>query len=107
MNDQTLELIRDLAEKLGTTTEHLWGVLVTQAYISGVGDVIFWTFFGFSAVFLHRKLKVFDPEDPDLQMIAKFVFWATLSVFLVVGVATMSDTIAKFFNPEYWALPGY
>ena len=41
MNDQTLELIRDLAEKLGTTTEHLWGVLVTQAYISGVGDVIF------------------------------------------------------------------
>ena len=44
MNDQTLELIRDLAEKLGTTTEHLWGVLMTQAFISGIGDVIFWRF---------------------------------------------------------------
>ena len=28
MNDKTEQLVRELAEKLGTTVEHLWGVLV-------------------------------------------------------------------------------
>ena len=34
MNEATAKLIEELAAKLGTTAEHLWGVLVRQAPIS-------------------------------------------------------------------------
>lgn len=40
MNKNTEQLIRELSDKLGTTAEHLWGVLMKQAFISGVTDVI-------------------------------------------------------------------
>jgi hypothetical protein len=40
VDTKTEALIRDLAEKLGTTTEHLWGVLVHQAMIAGLVEII-------------------------------------------------------------------
>lgn len=33
MNEQTEKLLREIAAKIGTTGEHLWGVLIQQAYI--------------------------------------------------------------------------
>lgn len=39
MNNDVGELILELAERLGTTGEHLWGVLVRQAPISGAIDL--------------------------------------------------------------------
>ena len=35
MNQQLQQELADLASKLGTTTEHLWNVLVRRAYIDG------------------------------------------------------------------------
>ena len=52
MNDQTVQLLRELAEKFGTTTEHLWGVLIKQAYISGVGDLITSIAFALAAIYV-------------------------------------------------------
>jgi len=40
MNDQTTKLLTDLSNKLGTTAEYLWGVLVRQAYVDGVISII-------------------------------------------------------------------
>jgi len=40
MNEDTIKLIRDLAEKFGTTSEHLWAVMVRQALISSIGEVV-------------------------------------------------------------------
>ena len=34
MNDQTALLLKQLADKLGTTTEYLWAVLLKQAPIT-------------------------------------------------------------------------
>ena len=46
MNDQTLQLLKQLADKLGTTAEHLWAVLVKQAGIEARMDA------GFAGMFL-------------------------------------------------------
>jgi hypothetical protein len=40
MNESTEQLIRELAIQFGTTTEHLWSVLIRQAFISSVIDSI-------------------------------------------------------------------
>jgi hypothetical protein len=47
MNDQTLQALTALAEKLGTTGEHLWGILVAKstvrAFEAGNGVLIMTT----------------------------------------------------------------
>lgn len=40
MDDKYRQLIEDMAAKLGVTAEHLWGVLVKQAPISGAVDLV-------------------------------------------------------------------
>ena len=40
MDEKFQKLIEALAAKLGTTAEHLWGVLVRQAPISGAVDLV-------------------------------------------------------------------
>ena len=34
--EQLTQLLAQLAERLGTTTEYLWGVLIKQAYINSM-----------------------------------------------------------------------
>lgn len=43
MNEETRKLIESLAASLGTTAEHLWQVLLRQAYISFWTDLLFYT----------------------------------------------------------------
>jgi hypothetical protein len=38
MDDKTFQALTNLATKLGTTAEHMWGVLLRQAPITGVID---------------------------------------------------------------------
>lgn len=40
MNEKVLEALQALAIKLGTTADHLWGVLIKQAPIDGTIDLI-------------------------------------------------------------------
>lgn len=65
MNEETSKLIRELADKLGTTAEHLWSVLVKQAPISSatdcVGLIVLWIIMGLSFC----KLKKLVAEDID------------------------------------------
>lgn len=40
MNEGTERLLTQLAEKLGTTTEYLWAVLLKQAPIDAIGQLV-------------------------------------------------------------------
>lgn len=40
MNESTEMLVRELADKLGITAEHLWGVLIRQASITAATDSV-------------------------------------------------------------------
>lgn len=51
MNEQTVKLVEQLAQKLGTTTEYLWNVLIKQAPISAAIDMIYCLLTPFSVLY--------------------------------------------------------
>jgi len=112
MDDKTTALIQQLAERLGTTTEHLWGVLVRQAPISGTVDLLAMGGFVFVTYWLFRlllrKTKQWKddhvPDAPFLEVVL-WAGWALLAVFTTVFLAVdAANVVAAFVNPEYWAL---
>ena len=104
MNDQTTKLIETLAAKLGTTADHLWSVLVTQARLSATidlsGIVICYALLFISLMFGWWRSR--DGDD----------FWGFINIILVLGFVILSlitltqasNIAAGFYNPEYLAL---
>ena len=66
MNEQTTKLIEQLAQKLGTTTEYLWSVLLKQAPIDAT-VTLFQTLcvmlFGLALWKIHKHLLKKESED--------------------------------------------
>ncbi len=54
MSEKTEQLLRELAQKLGTTAEHLWGVLIKQAYVDSIIGIIVFTLAALFAWWLWR-----------------------------------------------------
>ena len=118
MDEKTAALIEKLAEKFGTTAEHLWGVLVTQAPISGFVDLVICAALVFAAAgvvqFVKRKTTAPKETEENRYTRAEWdaeggeLAWAgAAALCLIVGVVVIGsaqDIVAAFFNPEYWAL---
>lgn len=107
MDDNTSKLIETLAAKLGTTGEHLWGVLIKQAPISAAfdiaGTVLTLAFLIGLMVWICRyKLDEYDDVLP------KYASAAVVAFILVILTSAAFDGFqrdyAAFYNPEYWAL---
>lgn len=118
MNEQTNQLLRDLAEKLGTTSEYLWAALMRQAPISGTVNLLvialwiiamYWTY-----RLLIRKTKKPPISKSDPYPISEmdsdsaywgWVAWWISAVLLAFTVGcSMEMIVASLFNPEYWSL---
>ena len=101
--------LEPIAEKLGVAVEHLWEVLIRQAPISGVFDLLFYALTG-AAAYATYKLWLFIirkcGEDRWDEIAYLWPGLATISVaaMIIASLASMSTTAAAFFNPEYWAL---
>jgi hypothetical protein len=118
MNERTEILIRELSEKLGTTAEHLWGVLIQQAYITATIDMIFMAAWIFAVVrgflFVRSKTTAAKPTEEerypraewegDDQAIAWAVWVVTAVVAAIIIGSSLSESISALVNPEYWAL---
>ena len=112
MDNNTAELLRELAAKLGTTTEYLWGVMVKQAPVAIVGELcLIATIVGslialyIIGIKLHKKGML--TEFGSLSGTGCFfVIVALILTFIGIFVIPISiDSIATaLFNPEYWAL---
>jgi hypothetical protein len=118
MDDKTLQALTDLANKIGTTTEYLWGVLLKQAPLTGVIDLLLTVAWVLGAVmwcrYVLRKTTRPHPTDDDMYPCADWTgeaaFFSWLSAVLVAIVAavvvsgSLATTVAALLNPEYWAL---
>ena len=118
MNETTDKLIRDLAEKLGTTADHLWGVLCRQATISGVTNLLVigvWAILLVCAFkFVQRKtttpLKTEEDRYPRAEWneegkaVAWVVFGAATIITVLTAGCNLEYIIGSLLNPEYWAL---
>lgn len=115
MSEQTTKLIEALAAKLGTTAEHLWGVLIRQAPISATIDMVSVALFAVLLVCAWRlrarcirdeKDKNYGAwaDDSPASIVSATVLGITSVALPLVLMVTISDSLAGFFNPEYWAL---
>ena len=130
MNENTEKLIRELAEKLGTTSEKLYGVLVQQAPIEAFTSLFVLIFlivcFILIFKFIENKTKkkpVFDKngkpvenydgehclksewESDDLLPFMTYSILTILFVFICLqAVDAFQICATAFMNPQYWAL---
>ena len=117
MNKETQELLQKLAEKLGTTVEYLWQVLLKQAQIDAF-TTLFQFFlialFGVVLFRLHKKfLKPLSDDRYSDNLYSKYdeaIVWPMiigLIVFVILSICaffSITDMVNGFLNPEYWAL---
>lgn len=112
MEEKIFSMLDVLAEKLNTTVEHLWAVLVNQAPIEGVSYLLVTGIaFIVGVCSLRFACKLFDRADFDNgnNEVISFVISLVIGVICVIGsIATFFSEFLNiagaFFNPEYWAL---
>lgn len=107
MNDKIADILALFAEKLGTTTELLWGALLKQAPLAGVFDLSTTLLWFWGNWFLIKiTLKALKEEDSSEEFFLLFsaIGAATASVISILLLAGIPTALAAFFNPEYWAL---
>jgi hypothetical protein len=115
VSDELHKELAALAAKLGVSVEHLWGVLVRQAYIDGLSSLVtvfccaaaglgvLWLFF-----YRRRKYKLTAEPKERFFLSTEPVEYMALGIILVVLVAVAGNNfywvISNFFNPEFYAL---
>lgn len=113
MNQQLSQLLEKLANKLGTTTEYLWCVLLRQSRISASITLFYFLFIaaiGFIIYKLHRKFikedskgnnSYYHHEELAVIMTIASVLWG---IGVICCAFSLSNIFNGYFNPEYWAL---
>lgn len=103
MEKELIHVLDNLANKLETTTEHLWGILIKQAPISAASDLIAALFFAVFIVvtFIFTKYKTEDGSWDAEAWLIWFVASFISMIFISIGVY---EAMIGFVNPEYWAL---
>jgi hypothetical protein len=110
LDDKIINLLEKLSSKLGTTMEHLWNILIHQAYIEAFKNIIIISFFIilemliFKYVIRYNKIKNFADIESDFEFIAVLLFIVILVFIIVITLNLVPETVDAIFNPEYWAL---
>lgn len=111
MNENTEKLIRELAEKLGTTAEHLWGVLIRQAPITAITDLLESGILAAVCIVggkyllrWHKKLQESGDTDHPGFLMLYLGYLCLLVITIICVLCNVSEIANAFLNPEYWAL---
>lgn len=111
MNDNTAKLIEQLAAKMGTTSEYLWGVLMHQAPVNATITLLQFFLIGVAWYWLYRGHKYllnednkFNYEDYNGMNIIMGIVAALLLIITIVAFFSIDLVINGYFNPEFWAL---
>ena len=117
MQETTQELTKEfltrldaLADKLGTTADYLWIVLVKQAQIEAI-ESIFILISGIGTTYFTMKLwwwlvpRIEAAEHEDGGWIFLGVISSIVSIVLIISsMFSVFSIPTKLLNPEYWAL---
>ncbi|MEK4267913.1 hypothetical protein [Bacillus sp. FSL W8-0940] len=109
--DKAMEYIDKLAAKLGVAAEHVYGVLVKQAFANGVTNVIFGALVIlatiilsiYTAKFVKKHHRNHGMDGVDLLILIAFCL-----TFIVLptfgGITSVANGIMALINPEYYAI---
>jgi hypothetical protein len=108
--DKMSPAIATLSEKLGTTAEHLWIVLVKQSYNLAIGNAVI-VIFACMAIFVaFHMAKVWQKKIVDDGW-NKEGWGGVIAIRIIVGIiglivitANTMNMIQRLINPEYYAL---
>lgn len=112
--EKVLERIDALALKLGTTAEHLWEILVKQAYVTFMGYsiryVLVLIFLGCMIKVFPLFYKSFKSDDFDVEttygafsIVAMIVCCIITLICCIAGLSQLTVYISLYVNPEYFA----
>lgn len=113
MDNQTADLLKQLASKLGTTAQNLWNILLHQAPISAtIGLIISAILIIFPIVLykVHLRLLKEDGdrysgyENNDAYPIIMGILAFGALVGIIFVVCNIENILNGYFNPQYWAL---
>jgi len=99
------EALHALAEKLGISVDHLWQVLIRQAFLDGVSSsftCLFCLLAAAAAIYFERKYRAKLTEHLYLPPTQLFLF-PILLVILIVFSSNFYWALSDFTNPEYYA----
>jgi len=102
--EELTPILEKLAEKLGTTTQYLWGVLIKQAPVAAVTELIYLILVVLGGIILykiHKRLSYEEEESLIAPMAIATIIWGILFIVCFFSIGTI---VTGFFNPEYWAL---
>lgn len=111
MKDLTL-LLSQLAEKLGTTTEYLWAVLIKQAGICIIQDCFFIVisilfiigYILYVKYFIKNYQKLYDNDEEYGHGVITVILGCIAIIAIFVIMVGVEEIITCVYNPEYWAL---
>jgi hypothetical protein len=98
MNEQMMKMLEVLANKLGTTAEHLWAILIKQAYITAWTDIILLIAF-IVLLFILGKISFKFLVNFDRILVSIII----VTVLCMLMGNFIPEIVNGFFNPEYWA----
>jgi hypothetical protein len=104
MNEETIKLIRELAAKFGTTSEHLWGVMLKQAPLDALCDLLGFIIWIAVAFMVGKWFSRQDDWDETGRAVGMVLPWAACGIGVIALCCSLSSIVSGFFNPEYWAL---
>lgn len=109
MTDELAKALEMLAQKLGTTSEYLWGVLLKQAPLTAITDLIQYTIIIVSCIIWYKMTKIINAKVlnydlGDEHLIWIVIVWVILAISIIVVFFSLPNTIYAIFNPEYWTL---
>jgi hypothetical protein len=105
MDQEILQRIDTLAEKLGVVGEQLWTVLVLQVHIHVIQKIIP-IICGIIYIFLFyrwwSKLGKKDPFEYEHPFV--LIGWIVAVIMVIFILLESTDIIGMIINPEYYAL---
>jgi len=110
--DKAMAYIDKLAAKLGVAAEHVYGVLVKQAVVSGVLSTLMMIAAIIVAVFLTKSLakksREYQKHVGEYSLNPyQVIHWCMVFALTVLSIAALtngSDMVGKIINPEYYAI---
>lgn len=110
--DKLTELLTVLAEKLGTTSEYLFSVLIKQSQVVFFHDII-WIFILMLliiAYFIYTQYcyknwkRLYDNDLEFGNAVALLLGGITVIVLIVALGRVINEMITIQMNPDFWAL---
>ena len=110
--EQVTELLKELAEKLGTTVEHLWGVLLVQAQVQMiillvlfVGTILsFISWLPYFRWVMKKELNDWDAEEGIFAFVVLIIWGIITGCLIIVSFVSIETFVTVIKNPEYFAL---